>query len=121
MVLFSSREIVSLKFFKKTCLASPAFYRESNESSLGPHFKWLDNNFKIRLKNIEELKSSLFVELREVLCDQRNCLMEGLRLSQAVCTSTSWRIRMTPVSLNCFTSFRYSGIFLHTGTAKLIG
>jgi hypothetical protein len=39
-------------------------------------------------------------------------LMEGLRLSQAICTLTSCFMRITPASLYCFTSRRYSGIFL---------
>jgi hypothetical protein len=44
-VLCSSLEMVSLKFFKKHA-GLPVFYSGSNECSLAPQFKWLDNTFQ---------------------------------------------------------------------------
>jgi hypothetical protein len=46
MVLCSSREIVSLKNFKKIA-GPPVFNSGSNELSHALQFKWLDNTFKV--------------------------------------------------------------------------
>jgi hypothetical protein len=45
MVFCSSREIVSLKFVKRLA-GAPVYYSRSNEPSLAPQFKWLENAFK---------------------------------------------------------------------------
>ncbi len=46
MVLCFSLEIASLKIKNKKLAGPPVYYSGSNEPSLAPRVKWLDNTFK---------------------------------------------------------------------------
>jgi hypothetical protein len=57
MVLCSSCEIVSFKKNVYKLAGLPVFYSGSNESSLAPQLKWLDNTFKIRTQIRRKIKN----------------------------------------------------------------
>jgi hypothetical protein len=72
MVLCFSREIVSFKNVKNLA-GLTVFYSGSNESSLAPQFKWLDNSeIKELEKNARKLETFLAPRLATVNGRQKN-------------------------------------------------